>query len=58
MKHRLIHGPDFTMSDGPLAGRTFRRGETYDEVPANMADRFDTIEPAETKKPKRGGSKK
>lgn len=57
MKHRLTHGPNFEMTDGPMAGRTFERGKTYDEIPANMADRFEPVEPPETKTPKRGGKK-
>lgn len=59
-KYRLKSGPNFEMTDGPLAGRKFERGKTYGEVPANMADRFEIIEPPETKepKPKRGDKTK
>jgi len=33
----------FTVVDGPLANRTYRHGETYEEIPKNEAARFDRI---------------
>jgi len=61
VKHRLIHGPDFKVVNGPLAGRSYKRGQTYDEIPAELADQFEPVKPpaaAPNKKAKRGGDKK
>ncbi|WP_027176454.1 hypothetical protein [Desulfovibrio aminophilus] len=38
--------PEFTAVDGPLAGRRFEHGATYDEVPAGDAGRFEPVQQA------------
>jgi len=39
------NGPDIEIVDGPFAGRTFKAGEIYAEIPPAEAARFDAIEP-------------
>ena len=38
--------PDIEIVDGPFAGRIFKAGEIYTEIPPAEAARFDTIEPS------------
>ncbi len=38
--------PDIEIVDGPFAGRTFKAGEIYAEIPPAEAARFAAIEPA------------
>ena len=38
--------PDIEIVDGPFAGRTFKAGEIYPEIPPAELARFDAIEPA------------
>jgi len=45
MRYVLTRGPSFTVQDGPLRGRTFRKGRAYTEIPEDMADRFETHAP-------------
>ncbi len=35
----------FDMVDGPLAGRQYRPGQTYEVVPERYADRFEKVKP-------------
>jgi hypothetical protein len=42
--------PEFECVDGPLAGRKFRKGELYAEVPAGDRDKFDEAPPAADEK--------
>ena len=37
---------DFDVVDGPAAGKTFRRGRTYDKIPANEKHRFEPVKQA------------
>ena len=39
------NAPEFTVTDGPMAGRTFRRGRVYATIPPNKAKWFDQIAP-------------
>jgi hypothetical protein len=39
------NAPAFDVVDGPLAGRQYRHGQTYTEIPTDLAGRFDTITP-------------
>jgi len=34
--------PDFEVVDGPFAGRKYKAGETYKDVPPECRDRFET----------------
>lgn len=36
--------PEFEAVDGPLAGRKFRHGATYEEIPPGDAHRFESAE--------------
>ncbi len=48
MKYRMNpDGPDITTVDGPLAGRTYRAGASYDEIPAGYEDRFEPADEPE-----------
>ena len=48
MKYRMKpNGPDITIVDGPLAGRTYRSGASYDEIPPGYEDRFEPVAEAE-----------
>ena len=48
MKYRMKpDGPDITIVDGPLAGRTYRAGASYDEIPAGYEDRFEPADEPE-----------
>ena len=38
--------PDIEIVDGPFAGRTFKAGEIYTQIPPAELARFDMIEPA------------
>ncbi|MBP7528334.1 MAG: hypothetical protein KA801_10430 [Syntrophorhabdaceae bacterium] len=38
--------PDIEIVDGPFAGRTFKAGEVYAEIPPAELARFDMVEPA------------
>ncbi len=49
--------PDFTVVDGPFAGRNFRAGEIYAEIPPQEKHKFEAVEmrPApEDKAPDKG----
>lgn len=47
MKYKLKNNvAEFDVVDGPLAGRNFRRGVLYDEIPSNEAGKFETISEA------------
>lgn len=35
--------PDIEIVDGPFAGRTFKAGTVYSEIPSTEAARFDTL---------------
>ncbi len=52
--------PEFEVVDGPLAGRIFRHGETYTEIPPQEKTRFEKVKvkvgKEETKN--RGGKKR
>ncbi len=37
--------PDFEVVDGPFAGRKYKAGETYNEVPKEEAHKFDNVPP-------------
>ncbi len=58
--------PDIEIVDGPFARRTFRAGTTYAEIPPELQDRFEAVEPAEdlggspaeTPEKEKGGRKK
>jgi len=45
--------PDFTVVDGKFAGRTFRAGELYAEVPPEEIRRFEK-DPEEAEKREKG----
>jgi hypothetical protein len=51
--------PDFDLTDGPFAGRQYRAGEIYTEVPPAEKDKFEEVReesaPAETKYQKLSG---
>ena len=49
--------PEFEVVDGPLAGRKFKRGEVYAEVPPQYADRFDPTDRTLKSVPKEGAKK-
>lgn len=36
-----LNQPDFECVDGPFAGRKYKTGQTYAEIPPNEAHRFD-----------------
>ena len=40
--------PDFECVDGPYAGRRFKAGQTYLEIPQNESHKFDLAEAVET----------
>lgn len=42
---------DFTVVDGPFAGREFRAGQIYAEVPPQEKEKFETVTKAETQAP-------
>lgn len=37
----------FEVVDGPLAGRAYRKGETYTDIPGDMAAWFEPVFPPE-----------
>lgn len=39
--------PDFEVVDGPFAGRKYKAGEVYPEVPENEKDKFIAAEDTE-----------
>lgn len=39
--------PDIEIVDGPFARRKFMAGETYTEIPPELRDRFEAVEPTE-----------
>ena len=44
----------FEVVDGPFAGRSFKSGEIYEEIPAAEKDRFEAVKqdvPKATKRP-------
>lgn len=44
--HRLKKGQEaFEVVDGPMAGRKFRPGEVYAEIPAQEKRRFEAVRP-------------
>ena len=44
MPYRLKENiPDFDVVDGPFAGRRYRRGEIYAEIPPTEEDRFEEV---------------
>jgi hypothetical protein len=44
MSYRLKSGvPAFREVDGPMAGRTYRPGEHYVEIPRHLAGRFEPV---------------
>ena len=44
MEYRLKENVEnFTVTDGPLAGRKFEQGRLYDDIPPDEAHRFDGI---------------
>ncbi len=34
---------EFEMVDGPFAGRKFKQGESYKDIPPDYADRFESV---------------
>lgn len=50
--YRLKPGAEsFDVVDGPLAGRRYRKSETYTEIPPSEKHRFEPVKPAKTEKP-------
>jgi hypothetical protein len=45
------NSPEFTVTDGPLAGMTYRRGKSYAAIQPADARWFDKIVPQETPAP-------
>lgn len=37
------NGPEFDCVDGPFAGKKFRHGETYRDIPQNEKSRFESV---------------
>ena len=35
--------PDFTVVDGTFEGRSYKAGETYDEIPPQEKNKFESI---------------
>jgi hypothetical protein len=35
--------PDFTVVDGPFAGRSYQLGKTYQDIPPQEAHKFDEV---------------
>lgn len=63
-KYKLKKGPSFEIVEGALAGKKFKVGETYTEIPGNMANRFIEVkepvknpEPNQNQKQKKAGGK-
>ncbi len=52
-----LKGPAFTVVDGPFAGKTFRRGVIYKEVPPEEAGRFEKVSEGDTGEERKGGDK-
>lgn len=42
---------DFTVVDGKFAGRNYRAGETYDEIPPEEKNKFEKLGSEEAGKP-------
>jgi len=38
-----LNQPDFECVDGPFAGRKYKTGQTYAEIPPNEAHRFEGL---------------
>jgi hypothetical protein len=56
--YRLKPGQEaFRLVDGPMAGRVFRPGERYEQIPTGMKARFETAAPA-TAAPTRTGKQR
>ncbi len=40
------NAPEFEVVDGKLAGRKFKRGVEYSEIPENEKGKFEAVKPA------------